>query len=262
MGRPGLVAHRALPGVANPSAGAIAVRGATEVVGGALRSVWENVMKSQKFGSRSASLLLATMAVSSIAMVEETKAAIIIDIQQVGADVVATFSGSWNDSRVNMTLSSSTPSRLFAPGVGGLSTIWAGPGSATFEDNPTYFLSGGPVGSWGTAVSDTVFVPDIDTFSGAINFNMTSFGDGGGYFFVDPDYVLGSLFSGSWTFENTTMVALNLDNYGSYTYFSAAGAGQDSITVNLIGTPSAIPGAGLASVASLALAGLARRRRR
>jgi hypothetical protein len=66
--------------------------------------------------------------------------------------------------------------------------------------------------------------------------------------------------SGSMTFLNETMETLALTNYGSFVYTFG---GNQTVTVNLINpTPVVIPGAGLAGLATLGLAGLARRRRR
>ena len=217
-------------------------------------------MKSQKLGSRSAAVLVAAMAVSGTAMVEKARAAIIIDIQQVGADVVATFSGWWNATGGSSFGSTPVYSAMFGgdgpPGTSnGVTATQLEPFSANVPVQ--IFDLTGTSGYWGLSAVTQGLAPN----TGSVNIDflsVNSYGDGTGYVLVSDSYTPGSAITGSLTWAGRTMAFLGLDNYGTFTYAS----GGDSITVNLIGTPSAIPGAGLASVASVGLAGLSRRRRR
>ena len=216
-------------------------------------------MKTQKFGSRSAAVLVAAMAVSGTAMVEEARAAIIIDIQQVDADVVATISGSWNDAAGNDL--GEFPG-LNAVSGGTTDNIFYASSSPGTNVDTEFFQLAGPLGFWGAGAGLNYSATSAVTNIGYLGLNIYDPQPGAvgreGFLALPKSYETGTAITGSLTWAGQTMAGLDLDNYGAFTYAS----GSDSITVNLIGTPSAIPGAGLASVASVGLAGLSRRRRR
>jgi hypothetical protein len=216
--------------------------------------------------NRTAAIAAACVVAGSVT--SAASAAIVINIQQVGSDVVADLSGSFNtltagsSTNTNLgpnysirggdksnaaniiTFAGSDPSALSAVRFDG--TLTSSPSSAT---------------AWGTVAGTFKSTTTQTTLTGPSRFWF----DWTGGLTPTPRVHFGGAFfngavSGSMTFLNETMETLALTNYGSFVYTFG---GNQTVTVNLINpTPVVIPGAGLAGLATLGLAGLARRRRR
>jgi len=211
-------------------------------------------------------LAAAVLACPLAGLVAEARAAIVVDIYQDGANVRSVLSGSFDTS----SSSSSIPSLALG------NHVWGGNGAI----NGAYFSSSAtgttPARSWtGTTVSTPLGSTRYGDASGigiatATSFTVSGFtafriiwdGAGTPLLNIDSTYAGGAM-SGDALFAGTTMAALGLDNYGSYVYGFGSGASYDTVTVNLLqSSPSVIPGAGIAGLATLGLAGIARRRRR
>jgi len=239
-------------------------------------------MKTQKFGSRSAAVLVAAMAVSGTAMVEEAVASsIVIDIQQVGDHVQATINGRLTrDSDMQTNWNGSVDPGIFGGNEqdsGGFisNSIDFSSTNAYQSGDRSYWLGGvapdaGPW--WGTTVTESPLggntAPNQSTTSlvGVDRFGMSYSTSGLTILKVNPEYFdgvangeEGALISGTMTLLDRSMDGLGLQNVGQvFTYYF----GPNTVTVNLLGSTSAVPGGGLISVASVGLAGCARRRRR
>ncbi len=78
---------------------------------------------------------------------------------------------------------------------------------------------------------------------------------------ADPSATEANPYDWDVRYENTSLAAKGY-KVGTYVWtLTDAGANTDSLTLN-IGSPSAVPGAGLAGLATIGLAGISRRRRR
>jgi hypothetical protein len=173
----------------------------------------------------SASALLALLPVSS-------NAAIMIDVAQVGPDVIATASGSVNVSALTNPFAFQVSASVFPSQgvlvVGSISTT-----SVTWYQGAT-----GPssMGSGGSAVNAS---------SGA----GQSIGVLGGSSILLPTSLTPTL-SGSATFAGTTLSQLGL-SVGTYTWTWGSGLNADSLTISVVPEPHQY-----AAVAGLCLVGV------
>jgi hypothetical protein len=147
-------------------------------------------------------------------------AAVLIDIDQVGANVVATSSGALNTAGLSVFASE--------PSAGATDYIW--PQYATiYVGAPSsfiYYTAAGFVGpnNFGSG-------PLTPTVSASGNF----FGiQDNGIIAVAASYVSGSSLSSSATFANSTISGLGL-TAGSYTFTFGSGINSDSVTVQIGG---------------------------
>jgi hypothetical protein len=149
-----------------------------------------------------------------IALASPARAALTINIQQFGSDVVATASGSLDLSGLGLVTSSgSTSIDLLYPTAG---TIAVGtPGSSTVY---TGFSTVGSLGSGGFTVANS--------HTGT----LTEADKADGYIFLPHNYSSGTQLNGTATWSNTTFSALGLTPGASLVY-SWSG---DSITVNAV----------------------------
>ena len=157
-----------------------------------------------------------------------------VTVTEVGSDVVWFGSGSLNLS--DLTLDNVGN---ITAGFNGDDAIWAiGPseptpiefyGGASFTTYPATFGSGGVPSSFGDGSM-------VGVVTGGVTDRLVV---------VPADYISGTFITGSTTYTNTTISALNLIE-GTYTYTWGSGANEDSIYV-IIGsgiptpTPSATP---------------------
>lgn len=168
-----------------------------------------------------AALVAAGAALSSVASTAD--AAIVIDITQVGSDIVVTGSGSFDTTGLARTVQGGTFSMGMNPSFG---VVRFGTGS-TVGQISTYAVSG--PAAFGTFAT-------IDPYRLA----TTAVGDVFGIFGRDRhvilplDYVSGSALSGKLTFANLSFSTLGL-SAGTFVYSNA----RDSVAVN-VGT-AAVP---------------------
>ncbi|QDS93887.1 hypothetical protein FF011L_26630 [Roseimaritima multifibrata] len=168
-----------------------------------------------------------------------SEAALVIDIQEIGSDVVATGSGTAN--------------------LAGLSFNFDGGGTAYMEPSSTDIQIGGPnmVDWYSATLEPTSFgtgmpsVPDLIT--------GPRWGVANGYLLVPKDYASGTFLSSTSTWNNTTLADLGVTS-GTYTWTWGAGSDQDSLTLNAGGT-TAVPEPSSLLLMGLACGGLMYRRK-
>jgi len=89
---------------------------------------------------------------------------------------------------------------------------------------------------------------------------IRGFGGGSWGIYADASATEANPYDWDLRWANSSIAAKGY-NVGTYVWTLTDGTNTDSITLN-IGSPSAVPGAGLASLATVGLAGVSRRRRR
>lgn len=176
-----------------------------------------------------------------MALANPARAALTIDIQQFGGDVVASASGSLDLSGLSLVTSSgSTSIALVYPSAG---TIAVGtPGSSTVY---TGFSTIGSLGSGSFTAANS--------YTGT----LTEADKADGYIFLPHNYSSGTQLNGTATWTSTTLSTLGLTT-GSSLVYSWSG---DSITVNVL-TPVPEPAmAMLPAFGTLLLLAIWQRRR-
>jgi IPTL-CTERM motif len=176
-----------------------------------MKVLWRYVLS---FGA--ATLTLAGLLAASDAY------AYTVTIQQVGANVVATGSGTLNLAAIPPYLNASGQS-FMQPNVGGLAigTISASVDLHAPVTGPTNFGSGS---AYVHADSDSGLLVGITANQ---------------YVVVDHSYVGGNLNSSS-TWNNRTIASLGLTP-GTYTWTWGSGLTADSFTVVVVGSSTAVP---------------------
>ena len=178
---------------------------------------------------------LAVMVSASV----PAQAAVVFTLQEVGADLVLSGSGTLNLAGLSKDPREFFQSGFLAPSSG---TALVGPLAAAAVDaysglsGPASFGSGGVEGSGGSG----------DTFG-----IVGPVAGGPRFLFVPSGYTSGGLLSGAMTFANQTFASVGATP-GTYTWTWGSGATADSMTLN-IGTVTAVPEP---SAYALALAGL------
>jgi PEP-CTERM motif len=194
----------------------------------------------------STSAIVAVLALTAIS--GRADAAVVINLHEVGSDVVGSASGSAD--LMDLTLIATTI--LFAPGEvtprRGGATV-GDPGETHFYkgvDGPTSFGTGGQTEA--TAGSgDLVGVFAVSAFATSP------------IVLFPRDYMSGTSLTGSSVFENQSLESLGLD-VGQHIYTWGSGADADSLTINVsVPEPSTWAMMGL-GFAALGLAGFTRRR--
>ena len=187
---------------------------------------------------------LIALALAAAALLHGTaRATIVINIEQQGSDVVASYSGSWDTWT---PLISTESASNYVSGFGNFQAL-QGPVSKSYMSTDPMTLS---IGTW------------TETFTSASSFTGDPFGFNlGGDYFAPAGYVAGQSISGSLTFANTDIVTMGFtpDSIG---VFSGAG---NTVTFSISGTgPAPVPEPGTWAAAALLVGGaaLARWRRR
>jgi hypothetical protein len=146
----------------------------------------------------------------------------VIDITQVGANVVATGSGAFDLTDLG------PPSLVLFSPVLDPATAFVSVGGSSFQFVHAYQGVTGPA-SFGTGGLEHPTSESGDIF-GVVG------GATPPELFVPRDYVSGSALSGSATYDGTTIAALGLTP-GTYVYTWGAGAHADSLTVKIEAVP-------------------------
>jgi hypothetical protein len=189
------------------------------------------------------------------------KAALVINIEQSGAHVVATLSGSLNLGTPDGSASQ--------PNFNGLQN---------YSGNNNLFFTSAPGGStqnfWGATTWDVPASgfdwgsnPALLEFLSPSSYSATGFTafalrarENTVTVYMDQSYVAGTWMAATWQMDNKTLAEMDLVNFGSFVYnFSRFGG--DTVTVNIGGTPVPEPSTYGLILGGLALAGAALRRR-
>jgi len=182
---------------------------------------------------------LATLAIAAVIASPNAHAAVTIDIEQQGDDVVATYSGSW-DTFTRFISTSSTSN--YVSGNGNFQAL-QGPGEKDYMSTDPMALT---FGTW-TDIFTTASSSSGDPFG----FNL------GGDYFAPLGYTAGQSLSGSLTFANTDLVTMGFtpDSIGVF-----SGAGNTvTFSVSAVPEPATV---GMLTVGCVAAGlGFVRRRR-
>jgi len=164
----------------------------------------------------------------------------IVNIQEQGSDVVASYSGSIDLTGIGFN----------GLGSASVNQLWAADGQLVLQNGVATKASITAFGKnpWTVAPSafgtGAVFSPDTVSAAAGNAFGFRTDG-----FFIEPSYVSGDPISGSMTFENQTLASLGI-NVGNG-IMNATFSSGDTLTVNAI-SASAVPDQ---SSSLLALAG-------
>jgi hypothetical protein len=170
------------------------------------------------------------------------QASVVFNIQQVGADVVITGSGSYNLTAATLL------------GVGSQDGyVGAVYGSLAVGGPHGYVDAYSLTANAGTTFGSGGYFKGTSDLGDVFGLDATSYG---GFITVYTGYLSGTPLSGSTTFANRTFESLGL-NVGSYTYAIANDTLTVTVTVSSVPEPSSLALMGL----GLAAAGRARRRR-
>ena len=169
---------------------------------------------------------------------QDARGAIMVTVSQQGANVVIDYSGSWDNWNPTGTFDASDTA-VFSLGVYNLSDtsdkdVWSGTGAGLTLTS----------GVWTTELTR----PDSTTGD--------DFAWKNDFTYAPLNYVAGNTISGSLTFNNTDLVTMGFTPGDSGVFSGGAG------TVNFSVGATAVPGAGIAGLATIGLAGVSRRRRR
>ena len=182
---------------------------------------------------------LAGALMITAAFTQRAEGSVIINISQVGLNVVITGSGTINLTALNLL------------GSAGVTTVLI-PSNGVIEAGPLT----GSISEYGGAVGPTTFGPGNQTFPSSGSGNL--FGIIASDVVVPQGYTSGTSLLGSSTFNNATLASLGITP-GTYVWTWGTGATADSLTLNA-GTPE--PGSLSLMAAGLLLAGLRMRKRR
>jgi hypothetical protein len=170
------------------------------------------------------------------------QAGVIIDITQVGPDVVTTVSGTINLTGLTHFLSSSTVPTITPADA----SVYLGP------------VGGGNYDAYSGVIGPTSFGPggEVVASSGSGDFFGKGFAVGGVSPIVVPQgYVSGTFLSATDTYANQTFSSLGLTP-GTYTYTWSS----DSLTVQIVPEPASIVQVGIGGLMGLVYYAWRRRR--
>ncbi|MBW8780905.1 MAG: hypothetical protein JF599_03320 [Verrucomicrobia bacterium] len=175
-----------------------------------------------RFATRSAKVALFGKILAGLvgvfALAVSARAAVTINIQQVGSDVVATSSGSLNLSGLGLVTANGSTGANFMSVANGYISLGT-PGSSTVYSG---FSTSGSLGSGGF------------TSASSSSGDITAPDKADGYLFLPHNYVTGASLASTATWLSTNFTTLGLTDGASLTYTWSG----DAITVNVV---SAIP---------------------
>jgi PEP-CTERM motif len=180
----------------------------------------------------------AIAAVLLLASVPRTAdAGLVIDVFQLGGDVVATASGSIDLTDLTYSFSSGVNPNVNPR----IATVIIGP------------PGGGPVDIYRGFSGPTNFGSHVITRTSSATGDIIGVDGGLGEIDVPAGYVSGSALSGSMTLDSTTIAGMGMTS-GTYTWTWGSGADADSLTVNIasVPEPSTLVLAGAALLAGMA----------
>lgn len=187
-------------------------------------------------------------------------AGVIINISQVGADVVLGVSGMFvrpgSPTATNQTDASQVVSGTLASGV-----LFAG-SAQSFDEYSLSLVSAPSAGTaWGTG-TPVMTPPSSINLTGINRLLFASFSPTSAIFEISPDYVDNTPINGTMTFSGTTLSAMNLTNFGTFSYSSTGSIGTDTVVININQPGAAVPEpASMIVLTSLGLIGGYRRYR-
>jgi len=185
-------------------------------------------------------ILLALTAVAALSVAYPARANFIVTINQVGANVDVTGSGT-----IDLTaLSFITP---------------AAAGAAILPSGAYLVLATGNVAVYTGFSGPTSFGSGGVTFASSYSGNAVGIAGHDGELFVPQGYVSGAALSGTSTYAGATLLSLGV-NPGTYTWTWGTGVHADSFTINAgVGVPDAGSTVSLLGFALLGLAALRRK---
>jgi hypothetical protein len=199
-----------------------------------------------------ANLHIAAAALGVALIATPAHAALIIDIDQVGSDVVATMSGS-----IDMTdlVNTNQPSGNVGTGFMESGGDFLSMQSASVGNGNIFAGITGPA-TFGT---DTTAASASSSTGGSFDLEFAA----EPLFFLPDSYVSGNSLSGTDTWAGTTLAALGLTPGASYDYTWGSGAHADSLVINIEPTSQSVPEPVSMAMfaAGLMTLGLIRRRR-
>lgn len=198
-----------------------------------------------------ASLAAALFAAATLA--SQASGAVVVNMVDDGADIRATVTGSFDFFNANEGTSSNSVS------VNQINSTKVDFRTAGVGTRESFTVTPQFTGNFGGST-----LSGSSVVSGSLPFTVTYFSTLDTWkVFADPSLATTAVYNWDVVFSNTSIAAKGF-NVGTYVWTWTNGTDTDSITFN-IGSPSAVPGASLAGLASLAtvgLAGVSRRRRR
>lgn len=168
-------------------------------------------------------MLAATVAISGILAATAANAALVINISQVGLDVVVAGSGRINTA--GLTNYGAGPSPTGVGGAYGLAVVGINGG---YSDGYGYaFTNPGTFGTGDGTIADS---------GNGSNFGLIG-GSDYNAIYLPINYISGTALSGTSLFNNTTLASLGL-TIGSYVFNVSNG---DTVTVNIGPVAAAVP---------------------
>jgi hypothetical protein len=183
-------------------------------------------------------------------------AGIIVNISQVGADVVLTVGGSF--TRPGSAIVDSFPLQtVFTGGNSGSSSssFAFASSSSDYQEYPMSLVPPSPGGatSWGVG-TEVVTIPSSVSLSGI---DRMFAGFPSGKLYIASNYIDNTPINGTMTFAGKTLADLNITNFGTFSYDVPGSISTETFVVNITGgSGAAVPEpASLIMLSSVALVG-------